>query len=80
MEKSLFTIVLALFVSANFSTVWNVNNISGIAAYFNDLLFACNSSELCDYGTVPKLKVSFETVNISHFKEQSTLYATSLYT
>ncbi|HOT39541.1 MAG TPA: hypothetical protein PLO96_07835 [Candidatus Cloacimonas acidaminovorans] len=42
MKKSLFTIVLALFVSANFSTVWNVNNISGIAAYFNDLLFACN--------------------------------------
>ena len=80
MKKSLITLVLALFASAVFSTVWNVNNISGIAADFNDLIVACNSSELCDYGTVPKLKVSFETVNISHFKEQSTIYDTSLYT
>ncbi len=49
MKKSLFTLVLALFASAVFSTVWNVNNIPGMAAYFNNLDVACTSSDVADY-------------------------------
>ena len=52
MKKSLFTLVLALFASAVFSTVWNVNNIPGMAAYFNNLDVACTSSDVADYDTL----------------------------
>jgi len=52
MKKSLFTLVLALLVSAIFSTVWNVNSIPGMAAYFNNLDVACASSDVADYDTL----------------------------
>ncbi|HOD17715.1 MAG TPA: hypothetical protein PKJ14_03610 [Candidatus Cloacimonadota bacterium] len=52
MKKTLFTLALALIVSAIFSAVWHVNNIPGITADFNNLDVACSSSQVADYDTL----------------------------
>lgn len=52
MKKTLFSLILALFVSAVFSNVWHVNNIPGMAANFINLEDACASSAVANYDTL----------------------------